>query len=83
MNLRSQVARAGVTVAGYIFLHLKRVAETDIEKERRPNTLLSGRLIDCQTLFICTRQRLSQISINFVTLKYVDFNRILKSEAEI
>jgi hypothetical protein len=41
MNLRSQVARAGVTVAGYIFLHLKRVAETDIEKERRPNKLLS------------------------------------------
>jgi hypothetical protein len=52
MNLRSQVARAGVTVAGYIFLHLKRVAETDIEKERRPNTLLSGCLIDCQTLYI-------------------------------
>jgi hypothetical protein len=35
MNLRSQVSRAAVTVAGYFFLHLKRVAESDLEKERR------------------------------------------------
>ena len=39
MNLRSQVARAAVTVAGSVFLYLKRSAEPDMEKERNMLTM--------------------------------------------